>query len=374
MREFTTPSWRGGLPVLLVLVLGAPLAHAGELPAALLAAPAADLIRAIPQADGSVVTLGASGIDHVQLGREATRLAETTEGQTLVLADDGQFYGQIAHRQGAADFSPAESFELRTLTGELRWRLGPTEDVTFAISGDGTLVAGMEVNINVPERNRLHLYGEGGRLLADIAVPYLTGGRFDPPGQSFLAQSRDGLTALDPSGTELWRVPGARLFAASADGRRVAVVGAAGLTIVQDGAVIHTLPLEDPLVRRVAIAENGNRVALAWKHQVRVYDRGLTPVFGVSLEDALSWTSVAFGGDGPMLLAGCARDAGPSVPEDRRHPTGEVRIYDAGGALRHHTPLRFSSWNIWSPSAELDRSGQRVLITSRRALYQVVLP
>jgi hypothetical protein len=296
--------------------------------------------------------------------------------QTLFLGDDGDRFGIATHREGAADFAPTAAFELRDRNGDLIWRIGSTEDVTYVISKGGAVV-GMSLNINIPEHNLLHFYGDGGMLEAEVRVPHLTGGRFDPSGSIFLAMSAtDGLLAFDSHGIELWRTANARMVASPPGGGRIAVLGDDVLRIVAQGRTTATAPLDRLLVRRLAIAPDGSRVAIATKHEIRIYDGGnLNLLVAIPLEDrALSWTSVDLGSANGWLVAGVARDLGSGHAPAERHPDGEVRAYDPTGRLVHQATLEFPIWNIWTPTVILDSTGLGLTVTTRRAVYRTVLP
>ena len=335
-----------------------------------------DLLKVAPTGEGSIAVLHQGGVDLVQPGGAHAVLARPSAGEVLFLSDEGWFIGVATYREGAADFAPTASFELRDRTGKVLWRTGPTEDVNYVISKGGTVV-GMSLNINVPQHNRLHFYNTDGTQAAEVEVPYLESGRFDPEGGVFLALSTaEGLKAFDPSGTELWTVQGARMFAAAPGGERVAVLGDGWLSVVHNGSQIASIPLDEILVRRIAIAPDGSRVAIAGKQEIRVYNgESLTTLWTRRLEEGgLAWTSVDVGVQGRWLLAGVARDLGEGVAVEKRHPAGEVRAYDASGQLAHRAPLEFPVWNIWTPTVLLDRSGAAATITTRRAVYRTVLP
>jgi len=335
-----------------------------------------DIARVVMRADGGIATQHADAIDLFQRDGGRTSIARAEEGEVLHLSDGGSFVGVALHWEAGEDFAPTETFELRGANGRVLWKTGRTEDVTYVISKDGDVV-GMTLNINVPERNKLHFYGAMGATVAEVLVPYLEVGRFDPSGRVLLAVSaRDGLHAFDQTGVEAWSIQDVRLFAATDGARAVAVLGAGSLRIVRDGAVAATIPLDDLLVRRIAIAPDGSRIALAGKHEIRVYDgRTLAPLWTARTErDDLSWTSVDVAAANGWLMAGVARDLGPSVDTDRRHPDGEIRAYDAAGALAHRAALTFPIWNIWSPTVLIDRSGKGATVTTRRAVYRTVLP
>ena len=335
-----------------------------------------DLVRVVPLARGGAAFLDSGGIDVVLPGEARVPVVRAGEGQTVILADGGGFYGVVSHRNGAADFAPTESFALHAMDGTLIWSMGSTEDVSYSISCAGAVV-GLSLNINVPERNTLHFYGTGGVVNASGAFPYLTGGRFDAEGRIFVAQSAtEGLRAFDPIGTPLWSADDAAQFAVMPGGRMVAVSGSTALRLLRDGATIATAPIESGfLVRRIAIAPDGSRTAIAGKHEIRVYDAALAPTAVIQTgDDALSWTSIDLAAAGGWILACVARDLGATFSIDRRHPDGQVRAYDASGALEHSAILRFGTWNIFTPTAVLDRSGQAATITTRRSIYRTVLP
>jgi hypothetical protein len=335
-----------------------------------------DVQRVVLTTDGSVGLLRAGRIEFVSPEGTVETPASAADGQTLYLGDRGNSIGIATHRVGAADFSPTASFELRDRSGAVRWAIGETEDVTYVISEHGDVV-GMSLNINVPERNRMHFYGQDGSLGADVAVPHLIGGQFDPDGKVLLAISvKEGLLAFDAAGNRLWRVEQTRIYATAPGGERVACFGDQILRVAVKGEIIATTPLESFLVRRLAIAPDRSRVAAASKHEIRVYD-------GTSLEllqsiptenESYSWTSVDVASDGGWLVAGAARSLGLEVPVNQRHPDGEVRVYDASGNLVHQAHMEFPIWNIWTPTAILDRSGTEATITTRRAVYRTVLP
>lgn len=373
---------RMGGPRLLVavllplLLLAGSRACAADLRLAPLLVEDEDIAKVTVRADGGTAILRDAGIDLLRTDGTRHSIARPTAGEILYLGDGGEFVGVARYRAGAADFVPTASFELRDARGTAVWRMGETDDVTYAISRDGK-VTGMSLNINVPERNAIRLYDRAGAVIARAGIPYLESGRFDPTGEVFFCVStRDGLRAFDATGDEIWTVPGCRLFASTDGARAVAVVGDGTLRLVREGITVATVPLGELLVRRVAIAPDGSRIAIAGKHEIRVYDgRSLAALWSVRTGDeSLSWTSVDVASADGWLMAGVARDLGPSMETDRRHPDGEVRAYDAAGSLAHRASMTFPIWNIWSPTVLIDRSGLAATITTRRAVYRTVLP
>jgi len=367
-------------PGRLIAVLGALLAFssiacvAADLAVKRVYMASEDIFKIAQRPDGSIGICRQGGVDLLDAGGIARSVARPGEGEILYLADGGAYHGVVRHRAGAADFAPTASFELRDGEGRLLWRTGETEDVTYAISRSGDVV-GMSLNINAPERNAIHFYDRG-LIVAEAPVPYLETGRFDPAGSLFLAVSaRDGLRAFDKRGSEIWSEPDVRLFAAGEEAGTVAVVGQGGLRVIRGGAVAGAVDLGGLLVRRVAVAPDGSRIAIAGKHEIRVYDGALAHLWSTRTEsEALSWTSVDVASGDGYVMAGLARDLGPGTDPDSRHPDGEVRAYDATGTLLHRGSMSFSTWNIWTPTVLIDRSGKGATITTRRAVYRTVLP
>ncbi|MFB3908331.1 MAG: hypothetical protein ACE15D_07990 [Candidatus Eisenbacteria bacterium] len=334
-----------------------------------------DLLRVAPQEDGTAVVLREREVGLASQGPFVVRASAGAQ-QTLTIADEGGWIGIADHRPGAADFAPVASFTLLAPDGRTAWSLGETEDVAFLISGQGR-VAGLQLNINVPDRNRLRFYGDGGEVVADLPLPYLEGASFDPSGRRLFAlSSLDGLHAFTVDGEELWSLPGARMFAPSAGGDLVAAIAGDALVVVRDGRPDAPIPLDGLLVRRVAVAPDGGRLAIADKHEIRVFSVGARiPEWNVDLtSERLAVTSLDLADGRGWLLAGLARDLGEQVPILERHPSGEVRAYDADGRLEHSATMPFPIWNIWTPTARIDRSGHAATITTRRSVYRVALP
>jgi hypothetical protein len=335
-----------------------------------------DLLRVVSRDDGEVGILRFGAVDRIAGDGAVTTRSRARSGETLFLADDGGTVGVVTYREGAADFAPTATFKLQDASGATLWSRGPSEDITYAISKTGVVV-GMSLNINVPERNAFHIYDADGSQIAEIAAPHLLSGRFDPDGQVFFALSASqGLNAYDLLGTHLWTLPAARIFAAAPGGIEVAAVGEGYLHWVRAGEHVASADLEGLLVRRIAVAPDGSRIALAGKHELRVYGGAdLRMLWSAVLEsEQLAFTSVDPAANDGWLLAGVARDLGRGIAPEQRHPDGEVRAYDATGALRHSTHMEFPIWNIWTPRVVLDRSGKAATITTRRAVYRTVLP
>jgi hypothetical protein len=336
---------------------------------------AEDLLGVEPRPDGGLAALSEGRLRWLSpTGAEVAR-AEAGPDQTLWLADGGGRYGVATHGRGAADFAPVTSFELHDPDGSLLWRSGPLDAMSFSISAAGAVVA-KRLNINQPERNALLFLAADGSPGAEVAVPHLETGRFCADGSLYLARSAsDGLIAFDPRGAERWRRAGVRIFAATPDGATVIAVAGDRLERLQEGSLAAAADLAGLLVRRVAVAPDGGRAAIAGRETLRVFDAALRPQWTESLAGSgRVFTSVDLAARDGWLLAGVARDLGPGAPVEARHPDGEVRAYDAGGRLLHRTALEFDAWNIFTPSALLDASGAGATVTTRRAAYRTVLP
>lgn len=372
-KESAARRW-GLLASLVVLSMSA--ASAAPLRLTPLLDSQSDLVRVIATRDGGAALLQERGIDLIRPDGARLSLARTGEAQRAVIAEGGGFYGVVTHRDGAADFSPTQSFELRSMDGALVWSMGSTEDVTYAVSSAGAVV-GLSMDINIPERATLHFYGPGGALNATEPFPGLVGGRFDAEGRVFIAQSATlGLRAYDPIGTPLWSVDDALMFAVTPGGEEIAVLRHGQLRLMRGAVMVAVAPLEaDLVVRRIAIAPDGSRVAIAGRTEIRVYDSTLTQTATMKIDDtAYAYTSVDVASANGWILAGVARDLGPGVFADVRHPDGEVRAFDASGRLVHTATLRFDAWNIFTPTAVLDSDGHAATITTRRSIYRTVLP
>jgi len=373
MQRRAAPGLCALTTILLLSAIAAP--HAAELALTPWVSGAEDLLQVQPRPDGGLAILRPGHLTFLSPAGQTVAQVEAGPAQTLWIAVDGRAYGLATHTNGAADFAPVAAFELRDADGALLWSIGPTDDMSFDISTRGTVV-GKRLNINIPERNALHFYGPGGTRLAEVVVPRLEGGRFSDDGDAYFAQSAtEGLIAFDPQGTELWRHAGVRLFAVTPDGGTVAAVAGDRLELLAAGAVMAASELASLLVRRVAIAPDGGRIAIAGREELHVYDEDLRRLWSESLSGTgFVFTAVDVSANDGWLLAGVARDLGPSVPVEARHPRGEVRAYDAAGRLRHQAALTFDAWNIFTPTARLDASGAGATITTRRAAYRTVLP
>jgi hypothetical protein len=375
----TAPPGAGWLPAgiaLGLLLLAAPAPGAAELPVRTLLAAQQDLQQVAVSPDGSVLVQRDRDLLDLSGGGSARDLVALQSDQTLHLAPNGRQYGLATHREGAADLAPAAAFELRDAAGGVLWRLGATEDVAFALSGFDQAV-GMTLNVNQPEAGRLRFYGAGGELLAEQALPGLLSGAFDTQGQRFFAISvTHGLQVFDASGAWLWELPGVRMYATVPGGERVLAVAGDRLFLLDDGRTTATAELSGLLVRRMALAADGSRAAVADRNEIRVYDGAtLAPLWDRRLEEAsLALTSLDLASAGGWLLAGVARDLGAGAAAEARHPAGDVRLYDAGGVQRHQISLTFSAWNIFTPTARIDASGETATITTRRAVYRTTLP
>ncbi len=361
---------------LAALLMASSLSSAADLELRELARFDDDLFLAAIGPSQDVTVLRAAAIDRLEAGTAPASLARSVEGQRLFLAPSGAFYGKLTHRPGAADFTPTERFELHEAGGRLVWAIEQTEDVSYAISSRGGVV-GLQLNVNIPRENRLRFYGEAGERVAEVSIPHLLGGSFDPEGRRFLAVSgSEGTVGFDLAGRVVWSVPGGRLVAASSGAGIVAVAGPDRITVIRDDRVGANADLGGLLVRRIAVAADGSRIAIAGKHEIRLYDSANLLETGriETGSESLAWTSIDFSPGADRIAAGLARDLGPAAPAERRHPDGEVRVYGADGALLHSAAMSFAHWNIFTPTALWRSSGDALTITTRRAVYETVLP
>ncbi|MCU0611918.1 MAG: hypothetical protein MUE60_09035 [Candidatus Eisenbacteria bacterium] len=368
-----------------------PVARSATLVFALLTVaatgPAAE-IRLCPLVSGErdllhVEFLAGGGIDVVREGEverfdpsgaTVSRLS-AGPGQRIYLSRGGGYLGCATFREGAADYAPTSSFELRDPAGMPQWVIGPTEDVSYAISSRGGVV-GLSLNVNIPERNALHFYGLDGSRSARVMLPHLLDGRFSDDGALFFAHSaRDGLIAFSGEGVERWRLPKVRLFAATADGGAVAAVCERRLVRIEGGRIVYEADLGGLLVRRVAIAPDAARCAVVGREELRVYDQRLRTYWVYSLAGTGHvFTSADLAAEDGWVLAGVARDLGASATAESRHPDGAVLVLDRTGCLRHRAPMAFDAWNIFTPTVRLDSSGTGATVSTRRAVYCMALP
>lgn len=351
-------------------------AGASELTLAPVLQSPVDLHQIVAREDGSVAALQAAALLVAGApGTEPVAVARRAEGQSLVLGDDGAVYGVISHLHAAADFAPAGSFELRRLDGARLWSLDATDDVAFAISSNQRVV-GLSLNINTAERNRFHFYDHGGRLLREQVVPFALGGHFCADGSIFFVPTgQHELHAFDADGRLRWSAAGVQLFATTPAGERVAALGDGRLRLLEEGREMAATPV-DILVRRIAIAPDGLRIAIAGKQEARVFDAAdLSWLWSVPAgRGDLNFTSIDIAAGGGPVALGLAEDAGPAVAPDQRHRRGEVRVLDGRGQPVHRVPLAFAAWNIFTPRVRFDASGAAITVTTRRAVYRALLP
>jgi len=356
-----------------ILLLG--IAGAAEPHLTPLATGDTDIDRVVQFRDGLIGIISGARVSFVSPDGTPVKKLILEPDQRIFPGDAGSYYGIARHRYEKADFPPADSFTLYDSSDSEQWSIGPGNDVCFVVSSRGDVV-GMRLNINTPDRNSLHFHGSGGSLMREVALPYATGGRFSRNGSVFFALSTtEGLVAYNENGIREWRIPEVRLFAATADGARVSLVVDDELLISGHGVIAARSGLEGLLVRRLAIAPDGSRIAVAGRDELRVYDSTLTMLWRHSLAGTDHvFTSVDVASARGRLLAGTARDLGSGIPVSDRHPDGEVLVFDGEGMICQRIPLVFSSWNIFTPTARFTEKEECAVISTRRSVYLLEMP
>lgn len=159
---------------------------------------------------------------------------------------NGNYVGD-ANYTGGTNLLTA-SFKLYNQKGDLLYQIIHPEAITFFISNTGEVFATNEQG--------LYLYNLNGNVLQLRSLRYPNGFGFSPDNTLFFASDQDGIYAYSMQGKVVYQFPPGRLYASTAQARKMAIVSTDTLFYYQKGELKFQKVLNNPYVRKIYFSDD----------------------------------------------------------------------------------------------------------------------
>ncbi len=166
---------------------------------------------------------------------------------TLTIKSANGIYVGDANYTGGTNLLTA-SFKLYNQKGELLYQIIHPEAITFFISNTGEVFATNEQG--------LYLYNLNGTVLQLRSLRYPNGFGFSPDNTLFFASDQDGIYAYSMQGKVVYQFPPGRLYASTAQARKMAIVSNDTLFYYQKGEIKFQKIISNPYVRKIYFSDD----------------------------------------------------------------------------------------------------------------------
>jgi hypothetical protein len=253
-----------------------------------------------------------------------------------------EYVAEVEYSEGNTEFVPFSRITVRGPDGEAAYSLVNTTHTVVDLADNGAMV-GIDFDGPMSGRAKLHFYSAEGSRLGTADIGFLNQREFAGAELYYVNDGVNGVRAFDWSGHELRNLGKANYFTVSADGR-AAVARDNEIVWTADGRDKVRIPLDNPFVRGMSIAEYG-AFGYVDRFKARVYaDDETAPLFTWEPPEGYRLTSIDL--DDEMVLVG-------ADDHESGHRQGAVFMLDLEGNQVGRLDLKYDDWNSVSPGVRI---------------------
>ncbi len=332
--------------------------------------------RAMVNAAGQVVTAAKRAVRFYDADGNAAATIRLKGNEVVNLpAGGGEVVGITRYHDHSPTTLKPVAFELYDLSGTRQFRLTKPQFTSVIVSPTGNAIVGHD-GVEGLAKSTLRFYDASGTESKTITIERFQGGRFSADGSVFVYRTAtEGVLAYSADGTPLAHFGAGSLYEMSSDGSVFAIWQDQSLRCYRDGKRIQTIPT-DEIVRALAVSPQGDLVGWVGTDRGAVYTLGDT-IAQTYLElpnAGENFRSLAISDAQEFIAVGVDSSAGRSVPVEKRHTRGFVRIFDLKGNLRQEEKYSYEVWNAWTPGVRFVDWQQRLAVILRTGIHFIPLP
>ncbi len=267
------------------------------------------------------------------------------------------------------------AFELYDISGTRLYRMTKPQFTSVIVSPTGNAIVGHD-GIEGLAESTLRFYDATGTEVKAISVEQFQGGQFSANGSVFAYRTaQDGVLVYSADGEPLAHFGGGARYEMSANGSVVAVWQDQAVRCYQDGKRVQTIPTAE-IVRALAVSSTGTHIGWVGVERGEVYALGdSVPIATLTVNDENeNFRSLAISDTYEFVAVGVDSSAGRSVPMEKRHTRGFVRVFDLGGTLQQEQDFTYNVWNAQTPAVQFVEDEPHVAVILRKGVHFLSLP
>lgn len=246
----------------------------------------------------------------------------------------------------------------------------------FFISNDGRTVVGADPSMTVPTDGKLHVLGQGGRVVATEPCPFFKSLQITD-GKVFAVSTAKALwiyEVLEAGVRRTAELPRTARFALSARGEFVASAGPGQVRLYR-GSTLQGTAETTGYANDLAFGANDRLLAIAESGRLRVLQTAsMAPVFSVAATERGAFRSVDLDDAGTTLVVGQLRVDRTARADRTGLALATVSVLDGTGQTRETASMEVAEWGAQSPGVQFFPGGRRALAVMPDAVYQLNVP
>ena len=259
----------------------------------------------------------------------------------------------------------ATSFETYDATGVKTLSLINPDFATAFLPPKGNGFVGL-MGAEGLKQSQLRFYDDQGNRTDSLTVEFFEGGQYSRDGEIFLFRTAgEGVQAMSRLGQRLWTVGPAAVWAASPNGRTVAIARQGMIRVFQSGLETWSRPWGSGLgiIRQLSVRDDGSALGAVSSQLASVLHRDTSQAtIKRSAEAGWNYRSIDLSPNGNIAL-GMDFDPDPGSPQ--RHRQSRCLILGPSGSLLNESQGAPAEWGAMFPRVQFDGSGSRLLFLDR---------
>jgi hypothetical protein len=349
------------LQVTLFILLCATTASQAKSPWEVVAQSPGEIINAVTSPAGKI-----SIMEQTRFVRSSSEALDFSAKLRYFSSAGGTKYASMMYLAGGEYPTAAKMTVYSESSAEL-WSLSQQKLNDLVLLESGGAV-GMNRNINLPE-NQVIFFDQKGARLKEISIPALGEVKAALTGDRVIINSGTmGALLYNSAGEKIADLGSAYRTSFSDDGRWLAILNGAKLTIFHEGTPTCAVNLGGEIIRGAVFSRDNASVAAFTDHALfllRNPDGQVVLQRQLDAAGQLSFTSIDISSRDEIIATGVERDLGAEVKGPERHPEGEVRLYDLSGGVIYSRQIAYSHWNTTTPRVKFSANGAQLMVLTR---------